>query len=48
MRLDTIPSMIEATSLYRSLGFREIPSYRHNPIKECMFMELDLIEGTSC
>jgi ribosomal protein S18 acetylase RimI-like enzyme len=48
MRLDTIPSMIEATSLYRSIGFREIPSYRHNPIQGCIFMELDLTEGASC
>jgi len=42
MRLDTVPSMIEATSLYRSLGFKEIGPYRYNPIKGALFMELPL------
>ena len=42
MRLDTVPSMIEATSLYRSLGFKEIGPYRYNPIKGALFMELTL------
>jgi ribosomal protein S18 acetylase RimI-like enzyme len=43
MRLDTLPSMISARSLYGSLGFREIPPYRHNPIDGTAFMELILV-----
>jgi ribosomal protein S18 acetylase RimI-like enzyme len=42
MRLDTVPSMKEAIVLYRSLGFREIPPYRPNPIPGALFMELEL------
>jgi ribosomal protein S18 acetylase RimI-like enzyme len=42
MRLDTIPSMKEAISLYYSLGFKEIDPYRYNPIEGAMFMELKL------
>lgn len=40
MRLDTIPSMKEAIVLYKSLDFKKIKPYRHNPIKSAMFMEL--------
>ena len=42
MRLDTIDTMNEATFLYRSLGFKEIAPYRHNPMDGAMFMELNL------
>src|SRR5262245_8949149 len=33
VRLDTLASMHEAETLYRSLGFRPIPAYRFNPIE---------------
>jgi ribosomal protein S18 acetylase RimI-like enzyme len=42
MRLDTTPAMAEAIALYRSLGFRDIASYRANPIPGALFMELTL------
>lgn len=42
MRLDTLPSMPEAMSLYESLGFVDIPAYRFNPIEGSRYMELKL------
>jgi ribosomal protein S18 acetylase RimI-like enzyme len=42
MRLDTVPSMVRAQSLYSSLGFAEIAPYRHNPIPGTTFLELVL------
>ena len=29
-------------TLYRELGFREVPPYRHNPVPGASFMELTL------
>ncbi len=43
MRLDSIADrMKEAVSLYRALGFREIPPYGDHPEGCTLFMELDL------
>lgn len=42
IRLDTLPSMIQAQNLYRLFGFYEIPSYRFNPINGTVYMEKNL------
>ena len=42
MRLDTVPGMAAALSLYAELGFREIPPYRTNPNPGAVFLELEL------
>jgi len=42
MRLDTLPFMKEAISLYKSLGFKEMKPYRYNPFKDAKFFELKL------
>ena len=43
MRLDTLPGkMDQAIVLYRSLGFKSIPSYYDNPYDDVAFMELEL------
>jgi putative acetyltransferase len=42
MYLDTLPAMAGAQRLYDSLGFKDIPAYRHNPIAGTRFLSLDL------
>jgi GNAT superfamily N-acetyltransferase len=39
MRLDTLPRMDAARSIYLSLGFREIERYNENPIEGVLFFE---------
>lgn len=42
IRLDTLPSMKSANELYKSLGFKQIEPYRHNPIEGAIYMEMNL------
>jgi carbonic anhydrase len=43
MRLDTLPGKMDrAITIYRLLGFREIPPYYNNPVVGATFMELSL------
>ena len=42
MRLDTLSTMAAALSLYRGLGFKEIPAYYETPITNTVFMHKDL------
>jgi ribosomal protein S18 acetylase RimI-like enzyme len=42
MRLDTVPSMERAISLYTLLGFKETIPYRYNPQPGVKYMELQL------
>lgn len=42
VRLDTLPTMISARALYRTMGFHEIAPYTSNPVEGVAFLELDL------
>ena len=42
MRLDTLAHMHVPRSLYRSLGFVEVPPYYNNPLESAVYFELDL------
>jgi ribosomal protein S18 acetylase RimI-like enzyme len=42
IRLDTLPGMEAAQSMYAALGFKTIPPYRFNPVPGALFMERDL------
>ncbi|MEA2562749.1 MAG: hypothetical protein QOH06_4253 [Acidobacteriota bacterium] len=42
MYLDTLPVMAGAQRLYETLGFKDVPPYRHNPIPGTRFLGLDL------
>jgi ribosomal protein S18 acetylase RimI-like enzyme len=42
MRLDTLPAMDAARTLYLSLGFRPIERYNDNPVEGVLFFELKL------
>ncbi|HWI20874.1 MAG TPA: GNAT family N-acetyltransferase [Vicinamibacterales bacterium] len=43
IRLDTLPMMGDAQSLYVSLGFRDIPAYYDTPIAGTRFMALRVV-----
>jgi ribosomal protein S18 acetylase RimI-like enzyme len=40
--LDTFPFLDRAISMYRSMGFREIPKYNNSPVDTTIYMALEL------
>ncbi len=42
VRLGTLPEMLAAQSLYRGMGFVEIPRYRPDELVDTVFFECDL------
>jgi ribosomal protein S18 acetylase RimI-like enzyme len=38
MKLDTLPSMAEAFTLYERFGFVQIPAYYHNPVPGTVYL----------
>lgn len=42
IRLDTLPSMQAAITLYQSFGFREIPAYYDTPVEGTVFLGAEL------
>lgn len=47
LKLDTLPAMQTAQSLYAALGFRDIAPYNDNPVAGVRFMALDLREAAA-
>lgn len=45
MRLDTLPEMTAAISLYRAAGFDPIPAYYDTPVAGTVFLACRLAEG---
>jgi ribosomal protein S18 acetylase RimI-like enzyme len=43
MRLDTLPNMVAAQALYRSLGFETVPAYYDSPVSGTVFMRKTLV-----
>lgn len=43
VRLDTLPQMLAARTLYEALGFKRIAAYYHNPIAGTVYMERSLV-----
>jgi ribosomal protein S18 acetylase RimI-like enzyme len=43
MRLDTLPTMRTAQSLYRNLGFEATPAYYDSPVSGTIFMRKSLV-----
>lgn len=44
MRLDTLPSMVNARALYKGMGFVECERYYDTPVEGTMFLSLSLKE----